>query len=218
MSRGLGVRQRQFLIALASLEDVKGKRGSFYVSTVVSSVWKNTTVKAEYDEWLRLRTIAQQEQEARRAAALDVRRAEMTAQAAEGDEKAKKWLDASRQFAVLGLALRRPPKKGRRLQRRPETTGNGWNSIEAMLNPSRIIAELAERGLVGTRGRGIVHLTEAGRDKCANLLPTLKRLPPTLKSLDVRLGSDSIEAMLNPSRLKALAEARDRLANLVPTT
>jgi hypothetical protein len=182
MSRGLGVRQRQFLLALAALEAEKGKRGAFYVSTVVSSVWKNTTVKAEYDEWLRLRTIAPQEQESRRAAALDVRAAEMTALAADGDEKAKKWLDNSRQLHILGIAIRcsQRPKQWR-LQYRPETTGNGWDSLESMLNPSRIIAELRKRGLVVTR-RGIVRLTDAGRDKCGNLFPTLSGEARELRS------------------------------------
>jgi hypothetical protein len=171
MSRGLGVRQRQFLIALAALEPSRGKGAGFDVSEVVHSVWDNTTVQVEYGEWLQRRTVAQQELDARRKTAKEAKEAEMTARAVTGDEEAKKWLDAVRQLHILGIAIRCSQRQKQwRLQHRPETTGNGWNSIEAMLNPSRIIAELHKRGLVErSLRRGRLRLTAAGRDKCGQL-------------------------------------------------
>jgi hypothetical protein len=97
----------------------------------------------------------------------------MTARAEAGDDDAKEWLARDRYMELLRLAIRRRPKW--RVQSRPRTEpiGEWGNSLEGMLNPSRVIAELQRRGLAKSRLRGWVRLTDAGREKVRAVLPTL---------------------------------------------
>src|SRR5262249_25443879 len=150
MSRGLGVRQLQFLAALAALEAEQGER-AFKVSDVVCSLWNKTTVKAEYREWQRRRSDAENARDRERKAYEAATKAERTARAEAGDDDAKEWLARDRHMELLRLAIRRRPKW--RVQSRPRTEpiGEWGNSLEGMLNPSRVIAELQRRGLAKSR-------------------------------------------------------------------
>jgi hypothetical protein len=177
MSRGLGVRQRQFLVALAALEAEDGQ-GRFPVSSIIWALWDNTSVQGEYEEWLKRRLAEQAERDARRKAYDAAKKAEMTALAEAGDVGAKNWLDICGQIARLDMTLRcaaHSTKRWRREQYRPETeeVGKWGNSLEVMLNPSRVISELKRRGLATARYRGWIELTDAGRNVAANLVPTL---------------------------------------------
>lgn len=145
MSRGLGKAQHLILKALASLEAEHGEGGQFYVWAIVDRAYS-------LSPQMQARERAAAEASAQRAAALRER-------AGQGDERASTLL-------MLTASLRR----SRRVPRARRTTPF-WLT-EGALNPSRILAGLAQRGLVARtaiKGGGSAGLTDAGRAVAASL-------------------------------------------------
>lgn len=145
MSRGLGTAQHLILKALASLEAEHGQGGQFYVWAIVDRAYS-------LSPQMQARERAADEASAERAASIRER-------AAQGDERAATLL-------MLTLRLGRS-RRGPRARR----TTPFWLT-ETTLNPSRVLAGLARRGLVTRtpiKGGGAAGLTDAGRSVAAGL-------------------------------------------------
>lgn len=145
MSRGLGTAQHLVLKALASLEAEHGEGGQFYVWAIVDRAYS-------LSPQMQARERAASEASARRAAAIRER-------AAQGDERAATLLALT---AGLGLSRRGP---------RARRTTPFWLA-EGTLNPSRVLAGLARRGLIARtpiKGGGSAGLTDAGRSVTSRL-------------------------------------------------
>jgi hypothetical protein len=150
MSKGIGDRQRLFLDALRSLElqDRDATGAYFYVWAVVEQAW---LLGPEIDKE------NYKDAQARK-------RVELVKAAALGDEAAKERLGSFDHRAALGQAINALFSNrrcgGRCLKR-------GDHGAEHELNPSRVLASLARRGLVernAMQGYGAtVKLTEEGR-------------------------------------------------------
>lgn len=149
MSRGLGARQFLILEALYSLEQERNREGAwFYTWAVLKAAWK-LGPEQEIEAWKALRR-AEREHTAKLAAA--------------GDADAKRQDDRNAMMDMLALAIGRGPRRSRARKVRPV-------NAESTLNPSRILAGLAKRGLVlrdAQCGRGSgVSLTALGRELIA---------------------------------------------------
>jgi hypothetical protein len=135
MTRGLGKAQRLILDALAAIESERGP-GACQVSDVLKEAYRRSPLL--------------QAKEAARKTAEEESWDRMRMAAESGDT------DAVRSYA-LSLIIDGWPRP--RSYRSPEVSAG---TIEKDLNPSRVLARLARRGLVW-RTRGAVSLTEAGR-------------------------------------------------------
>ena len=170
MSRGLGLRQHLMLRALVHLEEQHGA-GQFYVWAVLEAAWE-----------LELRQEHEAERVARKNAEM-LWKQEMAERAAQGDSEAQRNLDTQRLLDSLDRALRGNGGQGR--WKRPKGT---W--LEDV-NPSRVFALLARRGLVvrhAQAGQGSsVALTDAGRIAAAkpHLTPRLIIGPRQCRSDEV---------------------------------
>jgi hypothetical protein len=135
MSRGLGKRQVLFLKAIADLTGTNGDR-YYRVSHIVHRAYQRSTDL--------------QRRDAEIDADIARRRQVLKAEAANGDEQARILL-------ALGDLIRSyPHRRGRKAERK--VVGN----IERDLNPSRVLAGLARRGLL-SRWKGQAYaLTEDG--------------------------------------------------------
>lgn len=118
---------------------------------VVDVAW-SPGLQAEHDQREQARDVAYTEEWARDA---DRDAADKVAAAA-GDAEAKGRLELRGKLQALTGSLRRSPRPQRNAIRR------NCAGAEARLNPSRVLAGLARRGLV-QRDRGIARLTDAGR-------------------------------------------------------
>jgi hypothetical protein len=134
MSRGLGRRQRLFLATLVDLERQNGPIGGYYRTSQV--------VRRAFDLAADLRAAADTQVSNRVATFARLRTA-----AATDDEFA-------RYKFVLGAAFARGSKQ--------MDHSRGGVAIERAVNPSRVIALLANRGLVRRR-HGRIALTDIGR-------------------------------------------------------
>jgi hypothetical protein len=155
MSRGLGTRQRILLQALRNLEQEHGEYW-FYVHAVVRAAWPLGGSEGH----------EKREAEAAAWAAEDARdRAETAALAAAGDDAAKERMKLFMQMDSMASVVR---GWHRRNAHRGAPQMRPAKDVDATLNPSRILALLAKRGLIernAYQGPGSsVKLTPAGRD------------------------------------------------------
>lgn len=145
MSRGLGTGQHLALKALASLEAENGEGGRFYVWAIVDRIY---ALSPGMQDRHRAAT------EAQAASTASIRE-----RAAQGDDRAALYLSLTR-----GLVRTRPSPRTRR--------ASPFSITETRLNPSRVLASLARRGLVSrepVRGGGTAGLTDEGRRIAASL-------------------------------------------------
>lgn len=139
MSKGLGVAQRLVLIALASLEAENGDTGPFDGYAIVERVYAMSQPMQDREHGLTV---------ARAGMAANIRE-----RAEQGGDRAAPYLTLTR-----GLQRSTPSPHQRR-------TTPFWLT-ETGVNPSRVLASLARRGLVSRkaiRGGGSVGLTDEGR-------------------------------------------------------
>ena len=155
MSRGLVTQQRMLLQALRNLEQECGEAW-FEVHAVVRAAWPLGWLEGH----------ERREAEAVAWAAEDARdRAETAALAAAGDDAAKERMERFMHRDMLASVICR---WRRRNAHRGAPRMRPAKDVDATLNPSRILALLAKRGLIernASRGPGSsVKLTPAGRD------------------------------------------------------